>query len=187
LIETGSGIIAASSGDSGVRRIWLSFRPEDSGFASNPAFPIFVSNAVQWLSQSSSGDDDIAGAPILLSPVKGGWTVTNPSGAQTDGVCDSSESACAFNQTNAAGIYTASNGSRTLIFARNCSPASLALGAQQHVIGESVVKSAIQPGSVKIQSRQGVAGWATAICMALLFGEWLLFHRPLARAPKRTA
>jgi hypothetical protein len=181
LIETGQGIVAASSQDGGYRRIWMSFTPQDSGFASSPAFPIFISNAVGWLTQSSAGGNDIAGVPILLPRVKNGWSVASPGGVDSQGVCDTNGSPCAFDQTANAGVYTATSGQSTLLFARNCAPQSVDLVGKQHAFGPNVVSDVYSPGSIKVHRWQAVTGIATVFCLALLIGEWLIYHRPPAR------
>ena len=57
IIVAQNGIIAASQsiGSRAGRSIQFSFSPQVSGFDRLPAFPILISNAVQWLAQSPRG------------------------------------------------------------------------------------------------------------------------------------
>jgi Ca-activated chloride channel family protein len=188
LIETEDGIDVASTDQGGIRRIWTSFDPQESGFSTNPAFPIFISNCVGWLSSSDQNSDDTAGAPIVLSRVNKGWLVgASRGGSEVDeysDVCDLRGSACSFSRTNIAGFYFAENSNARFEIARNCSASSLILTPQQHAIGVNGSGASSSTAHGLVKNWQAVTGTAVILCIILLFAEWLLFHRPIQKPRK---
>jgi hypothetical protein len=174
LIEDQVGIIAAENETGTRRQLWMSFTPQESGFAAEAAFPIFVSNAVGWLSHQA-GQSAAAGTPITLAPVIGGWAVDGP-GTDVRGVCNLSGSRCSASTSELAGVYTVRSDSGSMLFARNTDPGSSDILPKPHMLAATGL-SVASPEIVR-HGWSEVSSLAAALCLMLLAIEWLVYHRP---------
>jgi hypothetical protein len=180
LIETQQGIVCASSELGGDRKIWMSLDLNGSGFDSSPAFPIFVSNCVSWLSEAENATANETGNPIILPRAQGGWSVKGP-GISLSGICSDSGSGCSVTNTEMAGVYTADNGSQTITFVRNCPASSIDLTPKDHTFLAGSSSGNAEKAGNKYTNWQPEIGLAIALCMLILIGEWIAFHKPLAK------
>ncbi len=187
MIVAQNGIIAASRsiGSGAGRSIQFSFSPQDSGFDRLSAFPILISNAVQWLAQSAGeASSSTAGAAIALAPVRGGWTITRAGLYQQpqrvgQGLCNEYNSPCSESETTQAGIYTAVSTGGTELFARSAD-LSVGLTPQAHPMLPAFRDEFHQTAR---ESSNGFAtssllGWAGAIGLIALLAEWGVAHAP---------
>ncbi len=188
LIESRNGIVAAARdvGSGGGRSVQFSFSPRDSGFDKLSAFPILISNAIDWLGQTGGvGASATAGAPILLAPVSGGWAVTRESAGQSpvpvgEGLCDERDSPCSENETSLAGIYEAHSSGGTELFARSVD-AGVTLAPQEHPLLPVFRANGMQAGQARrSMSTRSLLGAAGAVCLIALIIEW-----GVANAPRR--
>jgi hypothetical protein len=174
LIEDSQGIVAAAIENGTQRQVRVSFTPQSSGFSTQAAFPIFVSNAITWLAEQA-GQSAPAGTPIALAPEPGGWTVTGPAGKQA-GLCDQFGSACSVSQTQPAGIYSVHSSGGDLLFTRNTDASESDIVPKAHAIATAPL-AVSAPNLSRVIWVQ--ATWAVAaLCLCLLIAEWLVYHRP---------
>ncbi|MBC8140012.1 MAG: VWA domain-containing protein [Armatimonadetes bacterium] len=165
LVESRSAPLMVAGETGKTRAVYVAFRPQQSDFPLRVAFPVFVTNAVSYLSaQTDTGDTRV------LRP---GDTVTLPPGATLKG-------ANGATTTSRVGRYTvtAKDGTKT------------ALGVSLLSAGES--NTAPQnPPQVVVTTASGDAGtaskprqspqewwqWLAAPLLLLLAAEWWVYFR----------
>jgi hypothetical protein len=174
LAVVSNGIVAADDEEGNRRQIRLSFEPVDSGLSAMAAFPILVDNAVSWLAGTPQQGAS-AGTAIEFAPIVHGWSVRGPAMEQR-GVCDERDSPCSVANTLRAGIYSASSGGETLLFARNIDPASLDIAAKTHRISGFAMSGA--SSSVDESISVELTRIAAILFLAMLAIEWFAYHRP---------
>ncbi|MEQ1881623.1 MAG: hypothetical protein ABL878_11710 [Burkholderiales bacterium] len=111
LIRTRNGVALARAQASVPRRIWLAFALEDSNFALQSGFPIFLDNALNWL----AGERAIlsAGLGIIQVPLTDARVIAaNGIALDVHAVPGGS-----LFETSAPGLYTAISGERRMMIA----------------------------------------------------------------------
>lgn len=177
--ESGPAIVSGEK--SKMRAIWLGFGMEitDGRFPFTVGYPIFISNAIRWLSHSedTSASQVRTGAPVQLDapPAAGTVTITKPDGSKRS-VAISSRGGGVFDDTDETGIYTATgNADYHRTFAANLSD-----------YAESDITPRKNPemgGGLKGQIGRRVTvtremwPWLAIGLLALLGLEWYAFHR----------
>lgn len=143
------------------------------------SFPIFISNALGWLSQSGSAGESFAvkiGSTVPLSPglKPASAEVTSPSGEKRQFSLNAGE-VNYYSQTDEVGLYEVRLGETTSRFAVNLVSAeesntapreTLQMGPRQVVGNPSVLK----------QNRE-VWFWFALIALAVLGLEWVIYCR----------
>lgn len=177
--EKGAAIVAGEKGK--MRAVWIGFRLDAAHgrFPLTAAYPVFLSNALRWLSRT---DDTTAsqirtGAALALDapPDAGRVTVTKPDGTKRT-LTVPARGGVVFDDTDTVGVYTAtSSNGWSRLFAAN-----LADEAESDI--------APRPAPDFGNSPPGQAGrrvtilreiWpylASALLLLLAF-EWWAFHR----------
>jgi Ca-activated chloride channel family protein len=179
--EAGPLIVAGERG--GTRSLYLGFSPvvPQSDFCLKVAFPIFISNAVQWLAERPGRGETLqvhAGevAPIDVPPGIKEVRVTDPAGRRSRLPVDASP--VLFDGTDQRGIYTIEVGKKRRLLAVN-----LASRAES----DTRPQGKLQWGRRTLASvGQGRATatreiWRTFALLAalLLVFEWYAYHRRL--------
>ncbi|HEX5323645.1 MAG TPA: BatA and WFA domain-containing protein [Capsulimonadaceae bacterium] len=180
LAEADSGPVVVSGENDGSRIIWLAFTPPDSNFGMSISFPIFLTNAVEWLMQDTSAPvgSSRPGEAIPL-PHGGDWSISPPDGGNVTLSCGSQQDmACTYTGADRAGLYEASAGQETQIFAVNLSNAALSdLTARSGPDSGDI--AAISPRSLRSSESRDIWFWVAIGALALLTLEWLAYHRRL--------
>jgi len=183
LVESDMGTLAWLGEHDGQRIIVLPFdiRPRPSNnFPMLPAFPIFVSNALNWLAGAdaqSSYRQVRAGEPLLLSlpnaAVGQVITLRKPSGEEVK--LRLKDGNIVFSGTDMVGIYEVIGAGSTERFAVNLldeSESDIEPAGKMEIAGQEIVSSTISA----VSSREIWAG-LVLVALMLLAAEWWVYHR----------
>ncbi len=177
--EEGPLVVALSRGR--TRAALVSFDPfEQSDWELRPSFPVFVPNAIEWLSgagERSRGEHQRTGEPLLLRPLAGATecVVQDPAGTRHQ-VPVGGTGLPLFAATERAGIYQVLSGEREerSVALNLCDPAESAVAPVEKLKlpGKEVAAVRAVP-----EGRREV--WRQAIFLAflLLLVEWYIYHR----------
>lgn len=185
LAEDESGTLIAAGDHDGSRMISVGFALSDSDWPLRVSFPIFLTNAVEWLTAGSglgpSSPDTPAGDTASIT-VPGGLssiTVTRPDG-QTQIVPTASEGgAVAFEDTDRVGVYRAQAPGYDEKFTVNLLDRDESnLVPEAHAtIDHAPVRIAGGSGPHLVRTRNDLWPLAATIALAFLTLEWLVYHR----------
>jgi hypothetical protein len=177
--ESGPAIIAGEKGR--MRALWIGFGLDlnDGPFPLTVSYPIFLTNAVRWLSfsEDTAASQIRTGATIMLDtpPDLRTITIIKPDGTRRE-IAVSGRGGAAFDDTDQTGIYTATgaNGYRRL-FAANLSSyaeSNIAPRPDQDF-------GANPPGDPgrQVTIQRELWPWLAAALLGLLAFEWWAFHR----------
>ena len=183
-------IVAGERG--GKRVIWCGFDVRESDFPLRVAFPIFITNALRYLSAPrgsdslESGTAPRAGAPVALLAPRGAReiSVQTPGGrvdkiavrAGTPGADQNAEiEATLFDGADKVGIYRATSGKWNQDFAVSLlSKTESDLTPRDALkIGE---KSAVK-GENRARANRELWGYLIVLALGVLGVEWWIFHR----------
>jgi hypothetical protein len=153
----------------------VAFALEDSNFPLQPAFPIFLSNALSWMMDehvalaSHPGRIEVPLAAATVVDLEGNEVTTWPLSDRTVFVAQE------------PGLYTASRGSRRLRVAVNLAdPECSAVNATRFPPGTTAAASS-QPFAAVEPAGWGDELWVLLLTIAavLIIGEWFTYHRRL--------
>lgn len=179
LAETGAGplIVAGQNGSSRV--VWVGFSPPDSNFGLSVSFPIFLTNALQWLAQSSaSAGSSHPGQPLVL-PHGGDWTITRPDHTTVPLSCPAGESPCSYAGSDITGVYTAIAGAERATYAVDLASDQLSDITPNPQSNAPFANASATQASKHAPSNRDIWPWVAAVALALLTVEWLAYHRRL--------
>ncbi len=161
----------------GVRAVLTSFTLDQTDFALQVAFPIFLQNAVSWL----VGADAVltAGAPLIV-----------PAGEQAAAVLDGPDGRVILPAVGGrfivpsldrAGLYTLRAGNRVRLFA-------VAPPPEESNLTVVAVPSAV-PRAAPADTRRAADLWPVVVAawLLVLVAEWVLWLRRLPRLPSRAS
>jgi Ca-activated chloride channel family protein len=183
LAEMDAGPILASGTHEGLRVISVAFDLGDSDWPLRVSFPIFLTNAVAWLTArggyGAANTDTPTGGVVSLT-VPGGsssLTIHGPGGSTAAVPAPPDGGTVVYDGTQLAGLYQAQSGSHTYPFAVNLlSDEASSLTVQPHPELNHAGLAPISPSHVtRIRSDL----WTDIAAAALVFLalEWLVFHR----------
>jgi len=163
----------------GIRAVVLGFSLGQTDLALHPAFPILLSNALEWLGGSAAS-------------IEAGQSVTVPAGRSREArlfdpaggvrTLMARNGAFVVPSLNTAGIHTLAAGGGRRQFAVN-------VPAAETEIAPSVPPTSPPAASTQTGSDPMISIWPLLICAALtlLLIEWFLWLRTLPRVPSRRA
>ena len=191
LAETDRGalIVAGEKGDG--RSVYVGFSVFDSDMPLRIAFPIFLSNCVQWLTARpgdtsgvfKAGDVVPLGGPTQTATV---IDVKRPDG-KTDTVRPAPGTPALYDHTNQVGIYTATGekgAARTFAVSllspgeSNIAPVAKPVFVVADAADLGDKKAAASPGA-RVPVRREIWPWIAALALAVLSVEWFVYHRRL--------
>ncbi|MBC8101814.1 MAG: hypothetical protein H7Z41_04420, partial [Cytophagales bacterium] len=188
--DTGPLIVAGERGDS--RCVWVGFPLLESDMPLRVAFPIFLTNALEWLSAkpgAQTGGVIHPGEIVTLAagPGAGDVTVLRPDGRRDPVAAGKTPGApLLYDHADRVGVYRAGgSGGETQSFAvALLSPAESQI---RPVAGPlvTVTDAALAPGEVSgraggsVTVRREVWPYVAAVALLILCGEWWFFHRRL--------
>lgn len=187
LAEADSGPIIAAGEHGGLRVVSVAFDLSDSNWPLRISFPIFLSNALSWLTAGSglgagSPDTPTGGvASLTLPPGQTSATVVRPDGTTTTIAAPSTGGIALYDGTEHAGVYHARVGGADYPFAVNLlSKDESALATQPQTALNHAGASPILR-HLSLASRVKNDLWPLVAALALLFlvAEWFVFHRRL--------
>ncbi|MCI0339719.1 MAG: BatA and WFA domain-containing protein [Planctomycetales bacterium] len=181
LVEAEEGPLVATLARGRTRAVLVSFDPFDqSDWVLRSSFPLFVANAVEWLSgagERSRGEHQRTAEPLLLRPLPGvSECVVRDPGGTLHAVPVGGGGLPLFAGTERAGIYEVVSGEREprSVAANLCDPAESAIAPVEKLKlpGKEVAAIRAVP-----EGRREV--WRQAILLAflLLLLEWYIYHR----------
>jgi Ca-activated chloride channel homolog len=166
--------------NNGRRNIVIPFeiRPATSNFPLIPAFPIFISNAINWLSgRDSYNTNKKTGEPIqlLVSGTIGNQIVTikKPDGSEIKTRLDKGR--LIFNETNEAGIYQIIGKGISNEFAVNLLDESESNVKPSDII--KVSEQEIHSSGLSLISNRELWTFLIFIALMLIALEWWVYHR----------
>jgi Ca-activated chloride channel family protein len=163
----------------GIRAVVLGFTLGQTDLALHPAFPILLSNALDWLTGSASAIE--AGQAVTVSAGRGREArLTDPGGSvRTITARNGAFSLPAFDR---AGIYSLGVGAERRQFAVN-------VPAAETDIAPKLLLATSPSGTTQTGSDRMIAIWPliTGAALALLVIEWFLWLRTLPKALSRRA
>ena len=186
LAEADSGPLVAVGEHNGLRVISVAFDLSDSDWPLRVSFPIFLTNAVRWLTAAgglgtSQVETPTGGvASLTLPPGASSVSVTRPDGSVTAVTAPALGGMVLFDDTRQAGVYhakTAGNGDYP--FAVNLDSRDESTLAVQDPPSLHHAGNAPALARVPLSRRSKDDLWPTlaGVALALLLLEWFVFHR----------
>ena len=170
-------MLAAGEHD-GQRAVWVGSNPLDSTWPLRVSFPIFIANAMDWLSPEV-GTSLRAGESfaIRMADEESTVTVTLPNGSE-ETTQTTANGELIFANTFQQGVYRAVLGTNEVAFCVNLLDASeSAIGPREELqLGEyGRVEATVQLDADKEAWR-----WIAILCLGFLMFEWWFYHRRTA-------
>ncbi|MDD9865695.1 MAG: hypothetical protein OXS32_05045, partial [Verrucomicrobiales bacterium] len=178
LVESPSAPLLAAGEHDGQRAVWVGFNPLDSTWPLRVSFPIFIANAMDWLSPevntSLRAGESFA---IRMADEESTVTVTLPDGSE-EPTQTTANGELIFANTFQQGVYRAVLGTNELSFCVNLLDAN---------------ESAIEPrkelqlgeygrveATVQLDADKEAWRWIAMLCLGFLMFEWWFYHRRTA-------
>jgi len=186
LAEADSGPIIAVGEHNGLRAISVAFDLSDSDWPVRVSFPIFLTNAVRWLTAAgglgASQEETPTGgvASLTLPPGAASVTIQRPDGSKTALAAPVAGGMVLVDDTRQAGVYHAkASGGQDYPFAVNLdSRDESALTVQNPpALNHPGVSSAVTPSPRTRRAKDDLWPTLSAIALGLLLLEWFVFHR----------
>jgi Ca-activated chloride channel family protein len=198
LLESNLTPLIYALDEGGMKAIFVGFDLYRTDFPLRVAFPLFVSNALRWLSPSRLEDAGLqltTGRPVTVSLPAGSRqaTLVTPDGRERQLSADA-DGRVSFAETTQVGVYTVMVGTWVQRFAVNL----LDDGESNVVVRArapqaSARSQATEDQSALFASRQELWKLLAALALLLILAEGLLYHRevhgqwPWAAAAARAA
>lgn len=182
LAETDAGPMIASGTRRGLRMISVAFAISDSDWPLRVSFPIFLTNAIEWLTAggslgSDSPDTPTGGVASLTLPAGlSQVSITRPDGSTASLAAPPNGGIVVYDGTQLAGLYQAQVGNANYPFAVNLlDPTATSLAVHPHPELDRVAVAASDAPITRVKSNL----WPdlAAVALLLLVLEWLVFHR----------
>ena len=185
LAETDAGPMIASGEHGGRRMISVAFDLSDSDWPLRVSFPIFLTNAVQWLTAAgglgASAPDTPAGgvASLTLPAGLSGVSITRPDGSSAAVAAPENGGIVVYDGTELAGLYHAHAGGIDYPFAVNLLDKDESTLAVQPHLALNHRGTAESVAALPLAQRVKDDVWPDLAAAALVFLtlEWLVFHR----------
>ncbi len=168
------------AGELGTQRIvWIGFDLLDSNWPLRVSFPIFMANAIEWLSPASDRERLMVktGQAIrLVSPAPGQTArVRTPGGSEREIKLPPGSSELVFAETDAQGVYQITAGTNSFQVSANLlDPAESRIGPREELqLGQHARVAATKRHS---ENHELWRTFAALGLFALLF-EWWFYHR----------
>lgn len=179
LVEAEGGPLALAGTLNGRRMAVFTFRLQDSDLPLQLAFPILMSNLLDYLApgQAFRAPDGLRpGETLTLKPAGGdrALAVITPNGTQYQAAVGEQEAL--FSATDQLGVYrVVSNQNFLGAFAVNLfSPAEAAIRPADNIrVGSAQVGQALPAAVGELE----LWPWLAGLALAVLAGEWWLYHR----------
>ncbi len=177
VVEATSGPLVLADQVRGYRVLYLAFPLEASDFPLRATFPVFVANAVRWISghNRSSRLNLSVGERFdyPLPGLEGEVEVVYPSGRKRE--AQVREGLLSFPDTRELGVYRVlREGNKLVSFAVNLTnqrESELSLRAQVRITGQATGEARTVVGNRELFR------WLVLAALLLVIGEWWLFHR----------
>lgn len=186
LADADSGPLIAAGEHGGLRVVSVSFNLSDSDWPLRVSFPIFLTNAVRWLTAggglgASQPETPTGGVASLgVPPGRTSISITRPDGTKTAVSAPPTGGAVPVEDTRQAGVYHAQIGGTDYPFAVNLDSADESrLAAQKPPVLTHPGTPQVAAVHLPLSKRAKNDLWPTlaAVALALLLLEWFVFHK----------
>ena len=186
LADADSGPLIAAGEHGGLRVVFVSFTLSDSDWPLRVSFPIFLTNAVRWLTAAaglgaSQPETPTGGVASLgVPPGQTSISITRPDGTKTAVNAPPAGGVVLVEDTREAGVYHAQIGSLEYPFAVNLDNADESrLAAQKPPVLTHPGTPQVAAVHLPLSKRAKNDLWPTlaAVALALLLLEWFVFHK----------
>ena len=186
LADGTSGPLIAAGEHDGLRVVSVSFDLSDSDWPLRVSFPIFLTNAVRWLTAAGGLGANAPETPtggvaaVTVAPGQSSVSIVRPDGSKTAVNAPDTGGVVLIDDTRQAGVYQAQAGRAVYPFAVNLDSADESRLAVQHP------PSLTHPGTppvaaarLPLSRRAKDDLWPTlaAAALVLLLAEWFVFHK----------
>ena len=168
------------AGETGGRRVAaLTFDLHQSDLPLQVAFPVLMSNLVEWLLPGAPFDDPgllLPGDALVLHPGRAAeYAVIRPDGRRDSGT-PGDNSATVYDATNLPGVYQVElDGAPAGQFAVNLfDPAESDLGPQAAI---RVGQTELAPAGQQVLGQQALWPWLLVLALLVLLLEWWVYHQ----------
>lgn len=181
--ETSPLIVAGEKG--GKRVIWAGFDLRETDLPLRVAFPIFITNALQWLTAPRGSADGLqngntsqrAGQPVALDVPLGARqvTITRPDKSSVRLQVRDDGEQLIFDGADKVGLYTATSGKWQQTFAVSLlsrSESDLAPRNELRREGQSAFAA-----NNRARANHELWGYLVVLALLILMAEWWIFHR----------
>lgn len=162
------------------RVLWVGFDPLQSNWPLIFTFPVFIANAVEWLSPPSGGGQGMvkAGEPfrwILPAPASGHGRVVMPDGREAPLLLEAGRGEVVFGDTARAGRYQLEVGTNRVSFCVNLADAAETATAPRAelVMGNYTRTAAVTRAPANLELWR----WLAAAGLLVLMWEWWYYHK----------
>ncbi|RYX83166.1 VWA domain-containing protein [bacterium] len=176
-------VVAGEKG--GQRVVWCGFDLRDTDLPLRVAFPIFVTNAVRWLSAPRGSNETADGAPLrtgeavslLAPPAVKQVSIALPDGSKLEETRDSTgdDGAITFDGAQKVGTYTASGGNWKQTFSvslLNKSESDISPRANLQIADKKPIQA-----ENRARTNRELWGYLVLFGLCILGIEWWVFHR----------
>jgi len=186
LAEADSGPLIAAGEHNGLRVVSVAFDLGDSDWPLRVSFPIFLTNAVRWLTAAgglgASQEETPTGgvASLTLPPGASSVTVQRPDGSKTALAAPATGGMVLVDDTRQAGVYhaKAANGQDFPFAANLDSRDESSLTVQNPpALNHPGVSAATAPIPRARRAKDDLWPALAAVALGLLLLEWFVFHR----------
>ncbi len=186
LADADSGPLIAAGEHGGLRVVSVSFDLSDSDWPLRVSFPIFLTNAVRWLTAggglgASQPETPTGGVASLgVPPSQTSLSITRPDGTKIAVNAPPAGGVALVEDTREAGVYHAQIGGADYPFAVNLDSADESrLAAQKPPILTHPGTPQVAAVHLPLSKRAKNDLWPTlaAVALALLLLEWFVFHK----------
>jgi Ca-activated chloride channel family protein len=186
LAEADSGPLIAAGEHGGLRVVSVAFDLSDSDWPLRVSFPIFLTNAVRWLTAAgglgASQEETPTGgvASLTLPPGASSVTIQRPDGSKTALAAPATGGMVLVDDTRQAGVYHAMlSGGQNFPFAVNLDSRDESTLPVQNPPALNHPGAGLVTAHVPLSRRAKDDLWPTlaAVALGLLLLEWFVFHR----------
>lgn len=191
LAETDAGPLIVAGEKSDSRAVYIGFSLLESDMPLRVAFPIFLTNCLQWLTARPGDSGGITRPgdvmPLAASATAGTLTITRPDNA-SDTVNTTPKAAPLYDRTTTVGVYRASGKNFEQYFAVSLlSPVETNIRPVEKpsvAVTDISEEGGAAPGTTandptRSMARQEIWTWLAGIALLVLTIEWVVYHRRL--------
>jgi hypothetical protein len=182
--ENGPLVVVGERGD--ARAVYVAFNLLESDMPLRVAFPVFLTNCVQWLTARPGDTGGVTrpgeAVPLAAGPDAGALTVTRPDGTRDTLPAATPGAPPQYRRTTAAGVYRATGKNFEQSFA-----VSLLSAAESNIapiarpilaVTDAPAENAKQTTAIRgVAVRREVWPYVVGLVLLVLCVEWWVYHR----------
>ena len=178
VVEAPSVPLVAVGENEGNRCVWMGFNPLDSTWPLRVSFPIFVSNAIDWLNPNVVTNLRVGESlSVRMAEKKAVVSVTLPDGKTVE-TATTENGELIFSNTFQQGVYRAKFEDNEILFCVNLFDAT-----ESAIQARKILKMGEYgrvEATVQLDANKELWRWFAIFCLFLLMFEWWFYHRRTA-------